>query len=407
MVGERLKIIGVSGSTSRDGSTVHLLEHYLRGFGETGAETKIIHINDYNIRECTADMKCRDRSGNCLTLNDDVNDLLMQLVEADALVLGTPVHYGDTAAHLSTFIERTLPLRRADFKLKHKVGGIISTGHRRNGGSEASIKKGWEFFVRNQMLFIGGEESCPYGPIGWGDEQNPNHIDPISIEASFNYGRRAADLARRIKEGLKTHNLSYTYSSEGKLKEIKGRTAGDDPSKYRDKIRYNHLQNKVKVAGIYASELGLPRILIEEALSAASGMGAKVVLVEASDVESSIEAIKQSHAVLMASDSFYGGYNPKYANLFSRLQNEDLGIDEKLFAALSVAKQRNGGQENIIKQLWEVALRKKMVVLGGSSGSQYGVLGWDNGQDDFHAKLAASFLGQKITKLADIIYQSN
>ena len=47
------------------------------------------------------------------------------MIEADAIVIGSPVYYGDVTAQLKALMDRSWPYRK---RLKDKVGGAIAVG---------------------------------------------------------------------------------------------------------------------------------------------------------------------------------------------------------------------------------------------------------------------------------------
>jgi len=73
---------------------------------EEGWETEIIHIPDQQIEYCSGCGQCLIQ-GTC-PQRDDTQDLQNKLLNADVIVLGSPVYFHQVTAQMKTFIDRSL-----------------------------------------------------------------------------------------------------------------------------------------------------------------------------------------------------------------------------------------------------------------------------------------------------------
>jgi len=102
------KIVG----TYRKGSTIDsAVSAILSSAAECGAETTKIYLTDAEIAFCTNCRSCTQEPGpepgTCAT-RDDMDDIVRQIEESHALVLGSPVNFGDVTAVTRRFQERLL-----------------------------------------------------------------------------------------------------------------------------------------------------------------------------------------------------------------------------------------------------------------------------------------------------------
>ncbi|MCX6672126.1 MAG: flavodoxin family protein [Euryarchaeota archaeon] len=122
-----MKIVGINGSPRKNGNTYFLLKKTLES--SKIENKKIIHLVDYNILPCNACGKCWETK-KC-PINDDLEKVISEIMNSDAIVIGSPVYYGTISAQLKAFIDRSGELLGArGHPLKGKIGGGISVARR-------------------------------------------------------------------------------------------------------------------------------------------------------------------------------------------------------------------------------------------------------------------------------------
>jgi hypothetical protein len=107
-----MKVLGLNGSPRRrDGATSRLLEALLAGMAESGAETRLVHLADLDLRTCRGCYTCWVRTpGECVHRDrDGMAGTMGAWREADVVVFGTPLHHFSMAALMKTFLDRLLP----------------------------------------------------------------------------------------------------------------------------------------------------------------------------------------------------------------------------------------------------------------------------------------------------------
>jgi multimeric flavodoxin WrbA len=107
-----MTILGISGSP-RKGNTEWMVERVLDAAHHAGAETELILLRKLDIELCRGCLTCevgRDQKPGVCVIKDDMAPLLAKMLEADALVFGTPVYFYMLSALLKNCMDRTVPI---------------------------------------------------------------------------------------------------------------------------------------------------------------------------------------------------------------------------------------------------------------------------------------------------------
>lgn len=99
-----MKILGIVGSTRKKGNTATLVKEALEGARSEGVETDLIYLGDYVIQDCTGCEACKD-TYKCV-VDDDMQKIYPLLLEADAIILGSPTYFYNVTAQVKAFIDR-------------------------------------------------------------------------------------------------------------------------------------------------------------------------------------------------------------------------------------------------------------------------------------------------------------
>lgn len=106
-----MKILALNGSPrARKSNTNRLLEPFLAGAREAGAQTEIIYAAELNIKDCLGCFSCWNKTPGCCILKDDMVAVLEKIKCADIVVWATPLYHFGMTARLKRIMERTLPL---------------------------------------------------------------------------------------------------------------------------------------------------------------------------------------------------------------------------------------------------------------------------------------------------------
>ncbi len=105
------KILAIVGSYRKEGTIDQAVSAILDAAAECGAETSKIYLTDAYVEFCTNCRTCTQEPSDCrgtCVIPDDMADVLRQMDEADGVVLGSPVNFGDVTALTKRFQERLI-----------------------------------------------------------------------------------------------------------------------------------------------------------------------------------------------------------------------------------------------------------------------------------------------------------
>lgn len=110
------KVLILSGSPRKGGNSDLLCDEFMRGAEESGNVVEKIWIPGKKIGYCRACYYCKDHGGECC-MKDDMSEVLQKMLNADVLVLASPVYFYSVNAQMKTVIDRTVA-RWLEFKSK-------------------------------------------------------------------------------------------------------------------------------------------------------------------------------------------------------------------------------------------------------------------------------------------------
>lgn len=101
------KVLILSGSPRQGGNSDLLCDALMQGAKSVGHEVEKVCVSQKQIHPCIACYFCKDHHGECV-FKDDMAELLSKMIEADVLVLASPVYFYSLDTQLKTVIDRSL-----------------------------------------------------------------------------------------------------------------------------------------------------------------------------------------------------------------------------------------------------------------------------------------------------------
>ena len=101
------KVLILSGSPRNGGNSDILCDEFLRGAREAGNTVEKIRVAAKKVHPCSGCYYCREHGGQCAH-KDDMADILQKMIDADVLVLASPVYFYSIGAQLKAVIDRTV-----------------------------------------------------------------------------------------------------------------------------------------------------------------------------------------------------------------------------------------------------------------------------------------------------------
>ena len=131
------KVIVLNGSPRKNFNTAQLLKEAQKGAEAAGAEVEFYNLYDYNFLGCRSCFACQRKGstteGVC-AIRDDIKPLLEKCINADAIIIGTPVYFSYPTGVFRSFTERllfanhTYMVDKENGGLKRRLDKIIPTG---------------------------------------------------------------------------------------------------------------------------------------------------------------------------------------------------------------------------------------------------------------------------------------
>lgn len=103
----RKKVLILSGSPRKSGNSDLLCDEFAKGARVAGNDAEIIRVADKKIHPCSACYYCKNSGGKCVH-NDDMSEIMQKIIDADVLVLASPVYFYSIDAQLKAVIDRTV-----------------------------------------------------------------------------------------------------------------------------------------------------------------------------------------------------------------------------------------------------------------------------------------------------------
>jgi multimeric flavodoxin WrbA len=106
-----MKITAFNGSPrGKNGNTYIMVEEFLAGAKEAGAETGHILLADKEIKPCLGCFSCWIKTPGQCVIKDDMAEILSQITGNDIIVYATPLYVFNVSGLMKNFLDRSIPL---------------------------------------------------------------------------------------------------------------------------------------------------------------------------------------------------------------------------------------------------------------------------------------------------------
>lgn len=164
-----MKVIAINGSPRKKGNTAILLEKALEGAAYKTAETEMIHLYDLKFKGCISCFACKRINGKSYgkcAVKDDLFEVFDKIEKADALLLGSPIYFGEVTGELRCFLERLFfqylvydKERTVLFPKKIKTGIIFTMNAPEKLTKELGYERKFEGYEGILKRFFGSSKS--------------------------------------------------------------------------------------------------------------------------------------------------------------------------------------------------------------------------------------------------------
>ena len=190
-----MKIIGINGSPRKGGNTEIAIRTVFAELEKEGFETELIQLGGKQVHGCMACGKCREKKdGRCQIKNDLLNEIIAKMVEADGIILGSPVYFADITSEMKALIDVAGYVTRGNgHLLRRKVGAAVII--ERRGGALHAFETLNNFFLINQMIVPGSS----YWNFAFGGAPGEVLKDEEGIRTMKTLGENMAWLMKKLE----------------------------------------------------------------------------------------------------------------------------------------------------------------------------------------------------------------
>jgi multimeric flavodoxin WrbA len=185
----KMKILGIVCSPRKSGNTEILVEEALANAKALGAKIELEFIADKNIAPCDGCESC-SVTGRC-NVEDDMQELYSKLMEADGIILGTPVYFWGMTAQAKALLDRTFIFRK-ERPLRNKIAGIVVVARRR--GVSETLGALLNYFYIQKMTVAGDV-------IAYADKRGEVRQNKLAMDEAKELGRVIVQAIQRYEKG--------------------------------------------------------------------------------------------------------------------------------------------------------------------------------------------------------------
>jgi multimeric flavodoxin WrbA len=131
-----MRVLIINGSPRQKGNTSIALAEIAKQLEKLGIESEIVWIGNKPVRGCIACNTCKDNPGACVFDDDVCNGISAKMNSSDALIVGSPVYWGQPNGAVLSIIQRAFYSNGAAFRGKPAAAVAVC----RRGGATATFE---------------------------------------------------------------------------------------------------------------------------------------------------------------------------------------------------------------------------------------------------------------------------
>lgn len=187
-----MKVVAFNGSPRKGGNTELLLRKVLEPIEEAGLETELVQVGGKEVRGCQACYACfQNKNKQCVNDHDELNQWIRKILEADAIVVGSPTYFAGPTAEITALLDRVgLVACANNAMLSRKIGAAVVAVRRGGaGGVQDAIN---HMFLMTRMIVPGST----YWNMGFGLEKGEAANDQEGLNNMRDLGETIAWLVK-------------------------------------------------------------------------------------------------------------------------------------------------------------------------------------------------------------------
>ena len=184
-----MKVLLINGSPRKEGNTAIALEEVAKQLGKEGIESEVVWIGNKPIRGCIACGQCKAKGLDHCVFDDDIcNKISEKFKESNALIVGSPVYYGQPNGALLSIIQRAFYSNGANISGKPAASVAVC---RRGGATAVFESLNMPFQMMNMPIV-----TSQYWNIVYGRAEGDAALDKEGLQTMRTLARNMAWLLK-------------------------------------------------------------------------------------------------------------------------------------------------------------------------------------------------------------------
>ena len=193
-----MKVLLINGSPRQKGNTSIALAEMAGQLEKHGLETETVWIGTKPVRGCIACNACRKAPGACAFDDDVCNRISEKMDGADALVIGSPVYYGQPNGALLAVVQRMFHSNGNAVKGKPAAAVAVC----RRGGADAAYQTLNMPFQMMNMPVV----TSQYWNIVYGREEGEARLDIEGMQTMRTLAKNMAWILKNAHAECANHH---------------------------------------------------------------------------------------------------------------------------------------------------------------------------------------------------------
>ena len=186
-----MKVLLINGSPRKNGNTFVALSEAAKQLEKNGIETEIVQIGVKPVRGCIACGQCKMKELDKCVFDDDIcNRISEKFDSVDALIIGSPVYYGQPNGSVLSLMQRMF--FSAGKKVQNKPAAAVCVC-RRGGATAAFETMNMPFMMLNMPVV-----TSQYWNIVYGREEGQASLDKEGLQTMRTLADNMAWLLKKI-----------------------------------------------------------------------------------------------------------------------------------------------------------------------------------------------------------------
>ena len=189
-----MKVVAFNASPRKDGNTASMIWTVFRELAQEDIEVEMVQLAGQFIFPCRACGGCfKSDNKRCVIEEDIINSCVDKMIEADGIILASPVYFGDVTGQMKMLIDRAGMVSGANAPLfRRKLGAGIIVGRR--AGAMHAFHTLNSFFLLREMIVPGSN----YWNIGYGRQ-----IGEVTAGSHESHGSSGAEYGVAVEKGTR------------------------------------------------------------------------------------------------------------------------------------------------------------------------------------------------------------